>query len=214
MSIFNDIARDVLNRNNIDLEHVASGALGEAVIELDDILRNGGRSTNRQPSGILTAEQINNGNYDGSANNVNSSVYYAQDYDRYAPKSKFLFKVWFQFNEAYEGLLPTLEGQGSFRGFSYVIKTIDKPKVNYEYEEVNMYNHRTKVLKTIRHEPISMSLHDDISNSVMDFFNLYRTAFSPVSRLTGSQSINVENDGMSFGSPVQSANSRKVDKEL
>lgn len=202
------ITSDLLNRTGINLEQQAVSSLGSAIVEWDE-LRKKPISSNSPTFGLLQDYQLNT-LYGNGVNHIGSPNYYTQDYDRYQPKSKFLFKVWFHFNEAYEGLLPSLEGQGNFRGFCYVVKTIDKPKVNYEYQEVNMYNFRTKVLKTLHHEPISMSLHDDISNSVLDFFNLYRTSFSPTSRLSSGQFMNVENDGMSFGSPTLSANSGKL----
>lgn len=113
-------------------------------------------------------------------NSVSNFVKYASDLVTFAPKSKFLFKVMFTFNSAYSGLFN--------REFMYVVKTIDRPKIDFEYEEVNMYNFRTKVLKTIKQNPINLSFIDDIQNKVGDFFNVYRSAYSPIANLGDSPS--------------------------
>jgi hypothetical protein len=110
----------------------------------------------------------------------------------YAPKYKFLFKVKFIFNSGYD-----ISDFGD-REFMYVIKKIDKPKVKWNYENVNMYNFRTKVLKSIEHENINMEFHDDIQNKVLTFFNAYRLAYSPISRLNPSQEPQFETNGMNF----------------
>jgi hypothetical protein len=117
---------------------------------------------------------------------------YAADLVAFAPKHRFIFKVKFIFNEPYSAIN---------REFMYVVKEVDKPKVTFEYEDVNMYNFRTKVLKSIKHEAMSMSFHDDIQNKVLDFFNAYRKAYSPVSSLSYNQKAMMEDAGMDFYKP-------------
>lgn len=118
---------------------------------------------------------------------------YAADLVQYAPKHRFIFKVKFIFNEPYSTMIN--------REFMYVVKEVDKPTVHFEYEDVNMYNFKTKVLKSIKHEALNMSFHDDIQNKVLDFFNAYRVAYSPVSSLTYNQKAMFENSGMDFYEP-------------
>ncbi len=117
---------------------------------------------------------------------------YAADLIAYAPKHRFIFKVKFVFNDPYSRIN---------KEFMYVVKQIDKPKVTFEYEDVNMYNFRTKVLKAIRHEPLQMMFHDDIQNKVLDFFNAYRVAHSPVSSMSYNQAAKLESAGMDFYQP-------------
>lgn len=117
---------------------------------------------------------------------------YAADLVAYAPKHRFIFKVKFVFNDPYSRIN---------KEFMYVVKQIDKPKVTFEYEDINMYNFRTKVLKTIRHEPLQMMFHDDIQNKVLDFFNAYRVAHSPVSSMSYNQAAKLESAGMDFYQP-------------
>ena len=121
-----------------------------------------------------------------------TSSKYADDLVAFAPKHRFIFKVRFIFNDPYSRIN---------REFMYVVREIDKPKVAFEYEDVNMYNFRTKVLKAIRHEPLTMSFHDDIQNKVLDFFNAYRLAYSPISSLDNNQSSAFESAGMDFYPP-------------
>lgn len=118
---------------------------------------------------------------------------YAEDLIKYAPKNRFIFKVKFVFNPPY-GNADT--------EFSYVVRNIDKPTVTFEYDDINMYNFKTKVLRTIQHEPLNMMFHDDIQNRVLDFFNFYRTAHSPVSNMTVDQIAVMEENGMSFQDPA------------
>ena len=117
---------------------------------------------------------------------------YAADLVAYAPKHRFIFKVKFIFKDPYSRINSE---------FMYVVKEIDKPKVTFEYEDVNMYNFKTKVLKAIRHESLNMQFHDDIQNKVLDFFNAYRLAYSPVSSLLPLQAPMMENAGMDFYAP-------------
>jgi hypothetical protein len=118
---------------------------------------------------------------------------YASDLVNFAPKHRFIFKVKFIFNEPYSNSIN--------REFMYVVKEIDKPTVHFEYEDVNMYNFKTKVLKSIKHEALNMVFHDDIQNKVLDFFNSYRLAYSPISSLNYNQKAIFEQAGMDFYAP-------------
>ena len=108
------------------------------------------------------------------------------------PKQKFLFKVAFYFeqSEALKYAMSTLGAATSQnelnRTLTFMVKQIDLPKVTFEYEEVNMYNYRTKVLKSISHRELSFSFMDDIGNHVMDFVNVYRMLLQPMARQTAS----------------------------
>lgn len=128
------------------------------------------------------------------------STRYAADMIPFAPKHRFMFKVQFVFTAPYQ-----VQNGGVDVVFTYVVKAIDKPKVTFDYEDVNMYNFRTQVLKAIKHEPLNMSFHDDIRNSVVTFFNEYRKAHSPISNMTVEQAATFEEGGMNFESPEGSS---------
>lgn len=129
------------------------------------------------------------------------STKYAADLIKYAPKHRFMFKVEFKFDPAYVNELMTGRDNNAF---TFLVKSIDRPKVEFVYEDVNYYNFRTKVLKEIRHEPLSMTFIDDIGNNVTSFFNAYRKSFSPISRgnfPTGFSVKTAQINGMNFSDP-------------
>jgi|688.fasta_scaffold06347_8 hypothetical protein len=120
---------------------------------------------------------------------------YAQDLITYQPKHRFMFRVLFEMNPNFTELIG-----GRKDVFQYVIKNIDRPKLNFDYEAVNMYNYKTKVLKTINHEPLSMTLIDDIADTFHAFFAAYLRAHSPAARSwTPEKSLAMmESSGMAF----------------
>lgn len=122
------------------------------------------------------------------------------------PKQKFLFKVTFWFDEKINNsaAISTLGGNSSqsdlSKALTFMVKQIDLPKVNFEYEEVNMYNYRTKVLKSISHRELNFSFMDDVGNSVMDFVNIYRMLLQPMARQNAAswESANYADYGFAF----------------
>ena len=127
------------------------------------------------------------------------STRYAADLINYAPKHRFMFKVQFIFNPTYA---PSLQGKRDPNAFSFLVKMVDRPKVEFMYEDVNFYNYRTKVLKEIRHDPLGMTFIDDIGNNTTDFFNAYRKAFSPISRTSQFNALTAKESGMNFSNPL------------
>lgn len=117
-----------------------------------------------------------------------SETYYASALTRASqdtPRLKFLFKVTFRFDPdvlIYLGGLIGKDPNTLQRELTFTIRQIDKPKFDFEYEEVNMYNFRTKVLKRITHRDINVSMYDDTGNKSLDFLNMYLQALSPITR--------------------------------
>lgn len=117
-----------------------------------------------------------------------SETYYASALTRASqdtPRLKFLFKVTFQFDPDVLIYLGSLIGKDPTtlqRELTFSVRSIDKPKFDFEYEEVNMYNFRTKVLKRINHRDINVSFYDDTGNKSLDFLNMYLQALSPITR--------------------------------
>lgn len=119
----------------------------------------------------------------------------------YDPKVKFLFKVHFEFYKAASVMAANLGLDPEFslnRDLTYVVKQIDMPKYSFEYEEVNMYNFRTKVLKRIVHEPLSFTFYDDIANNAIKFMSVYLQLFQPLARRKWDAGINLEDYGFGF----------------
>lgn len=97
----------------------------------------------------------------------------------FRPKLKFMFKVEFVFTQEALNLYPELRGQD----FTFMIQYVDRPKVEFEYEEdINQYNFRTKVLKKITHRELTVKFLDDTGNRVFDFFRIMMFLNSPITR--------------------------------
>lgn len=176
-----DLSNELKNWN-VQLEREALNNLGAVVEEF-----------NRTPSPTPTRGGIGPGASPMSS--TWQSPKYGDDLINLAPKHRFLFKVRFYFTPAYQAA----SGKDVF---SFLIKNVDKPKVTYEYQPVNMYNFRTQVLTNIKHEQLNMTFHDDIGNYVLHFFDAYRRAYSPISRYPGDYdqpiSTSFEGLGMDF----------------
>lgn len=115
----------------------------------------------------------------------NDGSWYATSYahslanSQFRPKMKFLFRVEFLFKD---GVLEQFGRTDWQRNFTFLIKAVDRPKVDFEYEEVNQYNFRTKVLKQIKHRELTMTFIDDVGNNVYEFFRFMMMVHSPITR--------------------------------
>lgn len=87
------------------------------------------------------------------------AIHYANDLNAHHPKLNFLFKVKFS---GFPG--------GEF--YYYVLKC-DKPKVNFNHQDVNYYNFRTKVLTSVTLQPLTFTFYDEIGNTVNALFSIY-----------------------------------------
>lgn len=114
---------------------------------------------------------------------------YAMDLVRMAPKFKFLFVVEFLYNGDY-AQLGNLD-------FAFVIKRSTRPVVNYQYEDVNYYNFRTKVPTKTDFQQMQMTFHDDNKNQALRFYNAYLRSMSPITNLNTGQE-EWDQRGMSF----------------
>lgn len=182
---------------NLNLEKTAYDMFGGAVRDF------GGRSIGSLGSDILKSS-VGNAEGEGAApfSGAWQSTQYAADLIQYAPKQRFMFKVDFVFDPGYVDKM--MRGTEK-NAFTFLVKMVDRPKVEFVYEDVNYYNFRTKVLKEIRHEPLSMSFIDDIGNNTTDFFNAYRKAYSPISRnqfASGLATKKAQESGMNFSFPL------------
>lgn len=105
---------------------------------------------------------------------------YATDLIKFAPKYKFLFVVEFQFDPVFQKIIGK---QGGTIDPAFVIKSTTRPAVDFEYEDVNMYNFRTKVARKTMYQPICMKFLDDDRNNALQFYNLYLKLISPIANL-------------------------------
>ena len=131
---------------------------------------------------------------------------YAMDLIAYAPKHKFMFVVEFQFNDGFKEDYSDLN-------FAFVVKRTTRPNINFEYEDVNYYNFRSKVLKKSEFQNMTMTFYDDMKDQALQFYNNYLQEISPVARasIDGHRAL-FEESGMTFTNKGEqpSANSASI----
>lgn len=194
---------NLLGSSNIHLEKAAADLLG-AQIDIHNGYGLGGIASDAFRQTVQLNSAVNPGSIDLGGEIFGGrfeSTRYADDLIQYAPKHRFLFKVFFRFET------PYASGNGNIQDqyvFSYMVKLIDKPKVTFEYEPVNYYGYRTQILKSIRYDPLNITFYDDSQNKVLDFFVAYQQAHNPISRFRPTETTNeYRNKGMSFTTPGQ-----------
>ena len=126
-----------------------------------NVLAGAARNVNQQPPNIET--------------DVDSSPYATDFANNFTPKVGFLFLVEFIFNHPFSEE-PIFKDSS----FHTVIHKFDRPKVDIDHEEVNMYNFTTHVPKMVKYNPVSFTAHDDSKNSTMSVLVSYLRTISPV----------------------------------
>ncbi len=117
---------------------------------------------------------------------------WATDLIALAPKHKFMFVVEFIFTREFVDEFRDLE-------FAFVIKRSTRPNISFEYEDINYYNFRTKVLKKSEYQPMTMTFYDDMLDNALRFYNRYLQIISPISRSIGDGTSELfEESGMTF----------------
>jgi hypothetical protein len=128
--------------------------------------------------------------------NRNDGSWYSTSYaaslanSQFRPKFKFMFRVEFLFK-------PTVLEQFAAttaawkNNFVFSIRSVDRPKIDFEYEDVNQYNFRTKVLKSIKHQDLTMTFTDDVGNNVHEFFRFMMMVHQPITRRSVGASQNI-----------------------
>lgn len=134
---------------------------------------------------------------------VCQSTHYASDLIGYAPKFKFMFVVEFVLNGEYH---PTFLANGNRKTAAFC-QTFERPNPTFEYEMVNMYNFRTRVLTKVTYPSATMTFLDDSQNHVMEFFQQYMREMSPLYRLEDPSDF--ENNGMNFSSNARSSSMKQ-----
>jgi len=86
------------------------------------------------------------------------------------PKPKFLFGVRFitQFNSPAFGQFSDQNGDVAF-----MVKTVDKPKIDFDVTVMNQYNKRRLVQTKIKYQPINMRFYDSVDERLSKFILSY-----------------------------------------
>lgn len=122
---------------------------------------------------------------------------YATDLVRRQPKFKFLFVVEFKINSE-------LFGKESIDSvdIAFVVHNSTRPTIEFDYEELNMYNLRTRVPKRTSFGPMTMRFYDDDYNQAFDFYTQYLKFMSPIANLDPETTPLIEE--ISIGNPQYS----------
>lgn len=116
---------------------------------------------------------------------------YAVDFtDTFGPKFSFMFIVEFIFNDPYNA--QEIFGQTSF---STLIYKFERPKIEIEHEEVNLYNFKTQVPKNVKYNPISFTAHDDAKANTLSTFMAYLSKLSPLFNINATNGTQFEDVG-------------------
>lgn len=146
-------------------------------------------------SALGTGEQPVNRN-DGSWSATSYAAAFVNSQLR--PKLKFMFRVEFLFKpnvlEQFASLSATWKNN-----FAFMVKSVDRPKVDFEYEDINQYNFHTKVLKRISHKELTITFMDDVGNNVHEFFRLMMMIHSPITRRSAGNAGGLADSNAPYG---------------
>ncbi len=113
------------------------------------------------------------------------------------PKFPFMFATRFylypEFEELFGGDQTFPDGHPQ-----WFVKQSSRPNINYEYEEVNMYNFRTRVLKRSEFQAVTMVMYDDLKDATGSWWNTYIRLMSPVTNIAEQPLIFTEEGGMDW----------------
>jgi len=95
------------------------------------------------------------------------------------PRVKFEFYVQFVLGPSAQQMLgqAKLAEYNNKRGMSFRVKTVDRPKLTLQTEELNQYNKKVIVYKKVEYNETSVKLHDTVDDSILatwvDYFTFY-----------------------------------------
>jgi hypothetical protein len=77
-----------------------------------------------------------------------------------APKAKFSYHVFFEFNPNAVAMAPQFAEKHKLEA-GLLVKSTDLPKFNIETDVKNQYNRKKIIYKNINYEPVNITMHDD-----------------------------------------------------
>lgn len=98
---------------------------------------------------------------------------------RSIPRYKFMYYATFVVNSDAQNLFPDMTDLGNYeQGISFMIKSIDKPKVDLQVQELNQYNRKRYVYTRLKYNPIQIRFHDTVDDRVLQVWvNYFRYYF-------------------------------------
>ena len=91
----------------------------------------------------------------------------------FAPRSKFLFHVYFTINTAYVPLLASAFNNQDIATIGLMVKNVQLPNYQIDVEVMNQYNRKRLVQTKIDYQPVQVEFHDDGGDLVRDMWYSY-----------------------------------------
>lgn len=131
-----------------------------------------------------------------------SKTFVANNY-AFTPKYKFLFHTYFNINSnAWQA--------GTRQNFGILVKDIKLPSYNFSTVQLNQYNRKRIIQTKIKYDPVSITFHDDNSNSINKLWYAYYTYYyndanKPNVQFTSKNSNPIPNNGINNSQQVTGA---------
>lgn len=109
------------------------------------------------------------------------------------PRSKYLFGVNFILRQGINDSTLATD-----RELPFVVKYIDRPRLNFQLEEANQYNKARLVQTKVQYQPITMRFYDTTDDKVLRFFKKYfQFYFGEINNTSvGSWAYDITREGM------------------
>lgn len=102
-----------------------------------------------------------------------SKVFRSNGYEN-APRTKFLFHVYFTLNTTQIPQLQQIFSSTDTSTIGLLVKSIDLPKFKIDTEVLNQYNRKRVIQKKIDYDPINIKFHDDSGDLIRTmWYNYY-----------------------------------------
>lgn len=109
------------------------------------------------------------------------------------PYSGFLFHVNITFNNVISGT------RIDPRSVGVLVKSTDLPGVKFETETLNQYNRKRIVNKKVEYQPIKLTFHDDVANTIRNMWIAYNQHYSADSRYTAENTWALDDVYQNYG---------------
>lgn len=105
-----------------------------------------------------------------------------------APKSKFLYHVYFQLDPIVRSILPELKDKHNLE-IGMLVKSADLPKFTANVDTRNKYNRKKHIQTGIQYDPINVTFHDDnygVTTALLEAYYRYYYADAAYGRVPGA----------------------------
>lgn len=105
-----------------------------------------------------------------------------------APKSKFLYHVYFKLDPIVRSILPELKDKHNLE-IGMLVKSAELPKFTANVETRNKYNRKKNIQTALQYEPIQITFHDDnygVTTALLEAYYRYYYADGSYGRIPGA----------------------------